>query len=212
MTPKVWHKEMLGKKVVESLKKNNFKAQYVSTKEEALNLIIELIPKGSTIGKGGSMTMKEINVYEELGKRGYEIYDHHKEGLSPEEKAEILGKQQTCDCFLTSTNALTLDGKLVNMDGVGNRVSAMIFGPKKVIVVTGTNKIVKNVDSAIERIQMWVSPMNNKRLGKNNPCVKTGVCMDCQGPERICNITTIISQRPQATDIEVIVVGEDLGY
>lgn len=206
------HMEVMGKNAVEALKKNNFDAEYVSTKEEALSRVLELVPTGATIGKGGSVTLVEMNVFEELEKRGHIILNAHKKGLSPEESMELRKKHLTCDCFLTSTNALTLDGKLVNIDGVGNRAAAMFFGPQKVIVVTGANKIVKNVDSALERIQMWAAPKNSTRLAKNTPCVKTGVCMDCQSPDRICNVTTIISKRPRTTDITVIVIGENIGY
>lgn len=125
---------------------------------------------------------------------------------------EIRRKQLTCDVFLTGTNAVTIDGRLVNTDGVGNRVAAMIFGPKKVIIAVGINKIVKDIAEAEKRIKLYAAPMNNKRLNLPNPCIRTGECMDCQGPTRICNVTTILNKRPMLTDIHIFVVGEDLGF
>lgn len=113
---------------------------------------------------------------------------------------------------MTSTNAIIADGRLVNTDGTGNRVAAMIFGPKKVIVIAGTNKIVENLEEAEARIRMTAAPLNNKRLNRSNPCVTTGHCMDCQGPTRLCNVTTVLYKRPPVPDIHVLVVGEELGY
>lgn len=211
-TPKENHWEMLGNRVVEALKKNNFQAEYVKNREEAKNRLLELIPPGATIGKGGSVTVTEIGIMEELKKRGHEIFDHNVPNLTPQEKNAIRHKQLSVDCFLSSTNALTESGKLVNIDGSGNRVAAMIFGPKKVFIVAGINKITKDIDSAVERIAMWAAPPNNMRLNYANPCAKTGVCMDCQGPTRICNVTTIMHKKPSLVDITVILVGEELGY
>ena len=105
-----------------------------------------------------------------------------------------------------------MDGKLVNVDGTGNRVAAMIFGPGKVIVVAGINKIVRDLGAAEERIRSVAAPVNNSRIGLPNPCVKTGECMDCQGPTRICNVTTIIGKRPNTTEMHVVIVGEDMGF
>ena len=118
----------------------------------------------------------------------------------------------TCDVFICGTNALTLDGKLVNVDGVGNRVAAMTFGPKQVIIVAGVNKIVRNVDEAERRIELLAAPLNNKRLNRPNPCTVAGICVDCQGPTRICNVTTILRKRPPATPMQILIVGEELGF
>lgn len=209
---KKWHKDTLGQKVVEALKKNNFKAEYAGTKEEARNKVLELVESSTSIGIGGSMTTIEAGLLDEFVKSGKIILDHAAAGLSPEEKLEIRRRQLTCDCFICSTNAVTLDGKLINVDGTGNRVSAMIFGPKKVVIVAGINKIAKDVDAAIERIELYAAPMNNKRLNIPNPCATTGICMDCSGSTRICNITTIIKKKPSQSDIHIIIVGEELGY
>lgn len=210
--PKNWHKEVLAKKAVDALTKNNFKAIYVETKENATNKVIELIEDCTSIGIGTSVTVNELGVVEEIRKKGKEIFDHTDPTLSAEEKLEMRRKQQICDCFISSTNAVTLDGKLVNVDGTGNRVSAMIFGPKRVIIVAGINKIVKDVDAAMDRIENYAAPMNNKRINFPNPCTKSGICMDCSANTRICNVTTIMRKKPSATDINIIIVGEELGY
>lgn len=211
-TPKQWYYETLGKKVVEALRKNNFHAEYVATKEEARQKVLSLAADSRSIGVGGSITIKELGVVEQLAAEGKEILDHALPGLKPEESLAIRHKQLTCDCFLSSTNAVTLDGQLVNVDGTGNRVGAMGFGPKKVIVVAGINKAVKDLQAALARIETIAAPLNNKRLNRANPCTKSGVCQDCSASTRICNITTIIRKKPPLTDINVIIVGEELGY
>jgi L-lactate utilization protein LutB len=207
-----WHNEALGKKVVESLKKNGFEAEYCSSAAEAADKILALIPESASVGFGGSWTVKALGIEEKLAGKGNTILDHGAPGLSNEERQDVRKKQLTCDVFLSGTNAVPLDGRLVNRDGNGNRVAAMIFGPGKVIVVMGTNKIVTDLDAAEERIQMIAAPINNKRIGLPNPCTQTGLCMDCQTQTRICNVTTIISKRPRSTPFHVFVIGEELGF
>lgn len=209
---KNWHNETIGTKTVEALKKNNFTATYCQTKQEAMEHILALISAEETVGVGGSATAIELGLLDKLAARGTVMFNHGLPNLSAEAKLELRRKQLTCDVFLTGTNAVTLDGKLVNTDGIGNRVASMIFGPKKVVVVTGVNKIVKDVAEAEKRIELYAAPINNKRLNTPNPCVKTGECMDCQGPTRICNVTTIMNKRPTLTDIHVVIVGEQLGF
>ena len=209
---KNWHKEMIGNKTVAALMKNEFQATYCVTKQEAVEQILALIPLKGTIGVGGSWTVKELGLLDNLDARGNIMFNHGLPDLTAEEKMEILRKQLTCDVFLTGTNAVTIDGRLVNTDGVGNRVAAMIFGPKKVIVVVGINKIVKDIAEAEKRIRLYAAPINNKRLNTSNPCIRTGECMDCQGPTRICNVTTILNKRPVLTDIHIFIVGEELGF
>lgn len=208
-----WHNDTLGAKAVEALNKNNFNAVYVKTRQEAIDQVLSLIPQDATIGVGGSWTINvELGISALLEDRGHTVYNHNKPGLSPEESLDLRRKELTSDVFLSGTNALTLDGKLVNVDGAGNRVAAMIFGPKKVIIVTGVNKIVRDVAEAERRIELHAAPINNKRLSRPNPCTQTGVCMDCQGPTRICNVTTILRKRPAAVEFHVVVVGEELGF
>ncbi|MDF2568655.1 MAG: hypothetical protein K0R55_259 [Sporomusa sp.] len=204
--------QVLGLKTVEALQKNKFNAILFQNAEEALEELLKSIPVDATVGIGGSWTLIQLEVVEKLEARGNTVYCHHKPGLSPEEILDIRRKQLTCDVFLTSTNAITEDGRLVNTDATGNRVAAMIFGPKKVIVLAGLNKIVANLDDAQERIRSTAAPLNNKRLNRPNPCVKTGYCVDCQGPTRLCNVTTVIHKKPPVSDIHVWVIGEEIGY
>ncbi|SMC34948.1 lactate utilization protein [Sporomusa malonica] len=206
------HNETLALKTVEALQKNRFASAYFQTAQEALEQLFSAIPANATVGIGGSWTLIQLELVEKLEARGNTVFCHHKPGLSPEEVLDIRRKQLTCDVFLTSTNAITEDGRLVNTDATGNRVAAMIFGPKKVIILAGVNKIVDTLNEAQERIRTTAAPLNNKRLNRPNPCVKTGYCVDCQGPTRLCNVTTIIHKRPPASDIHVWVVGEELGY
>ena len=207
-----WHRDTLGAKVVAALIRNDFQATYCKTGKEATAQILAQVPSASTIGIGGSWTLKELGILDKLETQGNVILDHNKSGLSKEENLEIRRRELTSDVFLTSTNAVTMDGRLVNTDGIGNRVAAMIFGPKKVIVIAGINKVVADIADAEKRIKLVAAPINNKRLSTPNPCVKTGECMDCQGPTRLCNATTILSKRPRLTDIHVIIVGEELGF
>jgi hypothetical protein len=207
-----WHGEVFGKRAVEALKKNNFNADFFSTREELIKKILEMIPEKDVIGVGGSTTVQNLGILEILAKRGNLILDHNKAGLSPEEVLNLRKKQLTCDTFITGSNSITLDGKLVNTDGVGNRVASMIFGPKQVIILAGTNKIVKDEEEARKRIRTIAAPINNKRLNRPNPCTVTGECMDCQGPTRICNITTILKKRPSLTPFSVFIINEELGF
>lgn len=208
----LWLNETRAVKTVEALIKNKFQAMYCPTKQEAVRQILDLIPVDGTVGIGGSWTVGELGLLDELAGRGNTMFNHGLPDLSAEIKMELRRKQLTCDVFLTGTNAVTMDGQLVNRDGIGNRVAAMTFGPKKVVIVMGVNKIVKDVAEAEQRIRSYAAPINNKRLNTPNPCVKTGECMDCQGLTRICNVTTIMHKRPVLTDIHVVIVGEELGF
>jgi len=143
---------------------------------------------------------------------GKELLMHSAPGLATDERREIMRRQLTCDLFLTGTNAVTLSGCLVNIDATGNRVGSMLFGPKKVIVVAGRNKLVDgDVADAIKRIKEWSSPPNARRLNFDTPCAKTGFCCNCDSQQRICRITTIIERKPRQTDLRVLVVNEDMG-
>ena len=206
-----WHRDALGEKLVKALEKNLFTATYVQSREVATAKLLELIPTNATIGFGGSVTLAQLGIIAKLEERGNPVQNYLKPGLSPEEMRAIRRQHLLSDVFLSGTNAVTLDGKLVNVDATGNRVGAMLFGPDKVFIVVGINKIVHDVAEAENRVKLWASPPNNKRLGYPNPCAQTGVCVDCQGPTRICNITTILHKKPRQTDFHVIVVGEELG-
>jgi L-lactate utilization protein LutB len=198
--------------VVARLKKNGMEALYFSTAAEAKEEVLRRIPSGATVGAGGSVTLRQMGLLEALEKRGHEVYDHWREGLSPEGRLEMGRKHPRSDVFLTSTNALTMDGKLINVDATGNRITSMIMGPQKVLVITGVNKIVKNLNQGLARLKK-IAPRNCQRRKDPTPCVQDLTCHDCDSPARICRVTTIIERRPGAMkDFTVILVGEELGY
>lgn len=209
-----WYKEDKATRVIEALSKNGFESFYIPTKEKALEKLLELIPKGSKVGIAGSMTIRQIKLDEELRKRGDHVLDIWAQKYAPQEHMAIRKQHFDTDIFLTSSNAVTEDGKLINIDGLGNRVAAMIFGPKKVIVVAGINKIVKNVDEGIQRIRNVAAPMNVKRFGGKTPCTQKGYCKldECEPPERHCHVISIIEKKPMKTDAIVMIIGESLGF
>ena len=183
---KNWVREQRAKKAVDALKKNAFEALYVSDIEHAREEVLKRIPKEAKVGVGGSMTMREIGVLDELEKQGNILYDHWKPGLSAEDVLQIRKAHLTCDVFLSSANAVTLEGMLVSTDGIGNRVGAMMFGPGKVIVVIGVNKVVDDLRSAFRRIKEVATPHVVRDMDIDLPCAKTGFCVDCNSPMRAC--------------------------
>ncbi len=207
-----WHAEALGKQAAASLVKNGFTAEYFDTREKLIKAVDAMLAPGMSIGFGGSMTVRELGILDKAKERGCTILDHNAPGIDAETRMSILRKQLTADLFISSTNALTLDGELVNVDGNGNRVAALSFGPKKILVIAGINKIVSTLDDAFARIELTASPKNNKRLNKPNPCTKTGYCMDCDTDTRICRIYSILKRKPAASDFTVLIVGEALGF
>jgi L-lactate utilization protein LutB len=207
-----WRYEAIGKSACEALKRSGFDARFAQKGEEALDIVASFVKPGMKVGFGGSMTLRAIGAPDKVKALGAVILDHNAPGLELEAKLDILRAQLTCDIFLSGSNAVTLEGDIVNVDGNGNRVAALTFGPKKTVVVVGANKIVRDLDEALERIETVASPMNNKRLDKPNPCVKTGTCEDCRGETRICRVYQILRRRPSLSDFTVIVVGESLGF
>ncbi len=199
-------------RAVKALQKNGFTAFYAEERRKAQEEILKLVPEGATIGVGGSITIREIGVLPELAKRGHRIYDHWAPGLTQEEILSIRRAHLTCDVFFTSANALTLDGQIVCGEGVGNRVCAMTFGPQKVIIAVGANKIVKDLHAALQRVKEVAAPQALSGLGLTLPCVQTGSCYDCDSPQRACRITLILERKPPLTDTIVAVVGESLGF
>jgi L-lactate utilization protein LutB len=200
-------------KVIECLKKNEMEAVYFQTVAEAREEVLRRIPSGARVGIGGSITLREMGILEALEKRGNEVYDHWKEGLSKERRQEVGKMQQRADFFLASTNALTLDGKLINVDATGNRVASMIFGPERVMVIAGVNKIVKNLNEGLARVKKVAAPRNCQRRKDPTPCAQDLICHNCDTPARLCRVTTIIERRPWGIkEFAVILVGEELGY
>lgn len=207
-----WNHEKWCEKAAEALTRNGFTSLYCGSGREAFDYICKEAEKAATVGFGGSLSLADLKVADRLKEMGKELLIHGKPDLALEERQEIMRRQLTCDLFLTGTNAVTLSGCLVNIDGNGNRVASMLFGPKKVIVVASRNKIVNGgTEAAIQRIKEWASPPNARRLGFKTPCATTGFCNDCDSPDRICRITTIIDRKPRFTDIHVLVVNEEMG-
>jgi L-lactate utilization protein LutB len=207
-----WSYEEKCEKAVESLGRNGFTAFYCRTARQAFDYIVAAAESAQSVGFGGSMSVVDLGVQAQLAEQGKEILNHSVPGLSLEERVAIMRRQLTCDLFLTGTNAVTLSGFLVNIDATGNRVGSMFFGPKKVIVVAGRNKLVDgDIAAAVKRIKDSASPPNARRLNYNTPCAKTGFCCDCNSPDRICRITTVIDRKPRLTDVHVLVVNEDMG-
>lgn len=207
--------EFLAKKVITAFEKRNFNAFYAASRGEAFKQILNLIDKNDVVGWGGSVTVDELKIKEYLEENGYTVINRDK-AKSKEEKRELALKCLSADVFLMSSNAITEDGELVNIDGQGNRIAALCFGPKKVIVVAGMNKIVKSLDDAIQRARNYAAPVNAQRvashLGIQTPCVTAGACYDCKSQTSICsNILTTRLSFPQGR-INVILVNDYLGY
>lgn len=187
-----------------------FDARWFSTAGEAVGAVLEVIPTGSRVGAGGSVTLRETGILEHLQARGNNVVRH----TTDMEFAESLRARResiTCPYFLCSSNAVTMEGELVNTDGIGNRVAGMIFGPDTVIVLAGVNKIVADRSEALSRIRNVAAPANARRLGIDVPCVERGRCVDCKSPMNICRVTTIISLKPILTGMMVFLVAEPLG-
>lgn len=198
-------------KIIQNLGKRKMEGKFFQTREEVKEALLERIGSNMTVGIGGSMTIKEIGLYDDLIKAGNQVYWHWMAG--PEEASDVRRKAGGADLYLTSTNSITMDGELVNIDGTANRVASMVYGPKETIVVCGINKICPDLICAIDRAKNKVSIKNAKRLGIDTPCVKTGYCEDCASKDRICNVTTIISGKPGSLKkFSVYIVGEELGY
>lgn len=207
-----WHHEQRCEKAVEALGRNGFTAVYCHTAQQARDYILSHGGDALSIGFGGSRTIVDLGVQDVFQQQGRETLNHGAPGITPAEKMEIMRRQLTCDLFLTSSNAVTLSGWLVNIDGNGNRVAALTFGPKKTIVVAGRNKLVDgDLAAAIHRVKNVAAPPNAKRLGCNTPCAKTGFCADCNSPERICRIIHVMERKPRVADLHVVIVNEDMG-
>ncbi len=203
--------QLLGKKVAEALKTRNMDAWYVDTKEEALEKALSLIPEGSSISWGGSMSVTEIGLIDALKANDKMLVYDRDIAQTPEERQQIMRQAFFCDYFLASSNAVSEDGILVNIDGYANRVAAIAFGPAHVLMVVGINKVVKTAEDALARARNLAAPCNAQRFDVQTPCRKTGACGNCKTPDTICCqfLTTRYSKVPGR--IQVIVVGEDLG-
>jgi hypothetical protein len=206
-----FYREKQVERTINALKKNNFEALFVSDSKAALEEVMKRIPDGATVGVGGSVTLVQTGLLNALGNRKIKLIWPAQQAKSIEERLDLIRNSFSSDIFLTSTNAVTEDGKLFNVDATGNRVGAMFIGPKKVIVLSGVNKIVKDIEAAEKKVKEWIAPQNAKRLGRKTPCAETGVCSDCNSPDRICNINVTLRKKPSLTEIVIILIGESLG-
>lgn len=196
-------------KAVRSLEKNGFIVKVFDSKDQAAAALLEEIGLDESVGFGGSITLQEMNMFDMLVDRGNTVHWHWK----AEDKAGALKNAAVAKVYMTSTNAVTEDGKLVNKDGTGNRVASMFYGHDRVFIIAGKNKVVRNYSDAIYRIEHTAAPLNAKRLKLSTPCVFTGVCSDCDSPQRICNVETTINKKPGGTGkILVFLINEELGY
>ncbi len=196
---------------VKALEKRWFDAKWFSNSERAVAAILDVIPEGSRIGVGGSVTVGESGLLEMLEDRGDTIVTH-KPDMEFDKNLEARKEAIACPYYLCSSNAITMEGELLNTDGVGNRAAGMFFGPETVIVLAGANKLVEDRAEAFSRVRNVAAPANARRVGVNVPCVEKGRCVDCREPGNICRVTTIIMRKPMMTDMKVYLVAEPLGF
>lgn len=200
--------DLLAEKVIQGLKSRNMTGYYAADKEEALKIALSLLPEGSKITHGGTATVEEIGLEDELKSGRYNYMD--RVAATDKRAAELFAYD--CDVYLGSVNAMTEDGVLVNIDGNANRVSAYAYGPKKLVLIVGMNKIRKDVDAAMKRARNEAATINTQRFGLNAPCCKTGSCMDCKSPDTICCQFLITRFSRHKDRIHVILVNDNLGF
>ncbi|MCI6120758.1 MAG: lactate utilization protein [Lachnospiraceae bacterium] len=203
--------KMLGEKIIKGLESRNMEGYYAENAEEALAKALEWIPEGSSVAWGGSMSIGEIGLKQAICEGNYQAYNRDA-AKSPEEKRKIELITYDCDFFLASSNAITEDGVLVNVDGMANRVSAIANGPRNVIMIVGMNKVVKDVDNAHSRARNEAAPINAQRFQLDTPCAKTGACFDCKSPDTICCQILITRYSKVPKRIKVILVNDELGF
>ncbi|WP_392486747.1 lactate utilization protein [Haloimpatiens sp. FM7315] len=210
----LWYEKERILRTIKNLKKNNMEGYFVEDEKELLKKIDDILTFKATVGFGGSMTLFETGVIEHLKNKDYKILDRYKEGLTKEDIKKIYRDSFFADAYFSSTNALTENGELYNIDGNGNRIAALIYGPKTVIIVAGKNKIVRDLKEAENRVKNIASPINAKRLNKDTPCAKIGYCVDCSSKDRICSHFLVTARQNEGNKgrIKVIIVNKDLGY
>jgi len=200
------------KRTIKGLEKNNMKGYYAKDINDLHSILKDLMIEGSTVALGGSMTLEETNTLDFLRKGNYELLDRYKEDLTAEDIKRMYRESFFADTYVMSSNAITENGELYNVDGRGNRVAALIYGPDQVIIIAGVNKIVRDLDEAISRMESIAAPANTKRLNLDNPCKEVGYCVDCNSDTRICNNYTFIKNALVKDRIHVILMNESYGY
>lgn len=211
ITPKQKYYENISNTIIKNLNKRQIEGYYCKNSLSAVQKALELMPEGSSISWGGSMTLIETGLMDAIKTSNYKIIDREK-AKTPEEQRKIYGEICLSDYFLMSTNAITVDGELINIDGRGNRVAFLCYGPQNVIVLAGMNKIVSDVESGFKRVHDIASPPNTVRLNKKTPCSITGKCEDCYSPDCICGQFVVTRRSGIPNRIKVILIGEELGY
>jgi len=199
-----------------NLRANNFDAEFAENSNAVKQMILKSISRDAVVGIGDSATVRQIRIVEELERRGVKVLNPFTRELTIDPAKTLVRDNVSrqifsCDVLVAGTNAVTRDGKLVNIDAVGNRVASMIFGPRKVVIIVGKNKIVKDVNEALHRIKNLIAPFHAKTKEFATPCATTGKCSECSAPKRICSVTTVMEKRPWRTEMTVILVDEDLG-
>lgn len=211
MLPKKQYYENVADSIIEKFNLRGIEGYYCENAEEALTMAKRFLTPGCSISWGGSETLNEIGLLEELEASDYILYDRSA-AKTPEEKSAMYSKIVTADYFFMSSNAITLDGQLVNIDGMGNRVACLITGPKNVIIIAGMNKIVTDVETGMERVRNMAAPPNTVRLNCDTPCAELGRCANCLSEDCICCEIVITRKSKIPGRIKVILVGEELGY
>ncbi len=207
-----WYIDKQIEKTINALEKRNMKGIFVKDEKELHKVLKALIQENSIVGVGDSVTLLETGVLDFLRNENYVFLDKYRDGITSEEKKQIYIQNFSADTFLCSTNALTEDGELYNIDGNRSRVAPMIYGPKQVIIVAGINKLVRNLEEAERRTRNYAAPIDAKRLNKDTPCTKLGHCVNCKSPNRICNDFVTITGQFIKDRIKVIIVAKTLGY
>lgn len=206
------HKQIIVDLTVNALKSHGFSAEYFPTRAEVVGFIMKMAADAASVGIAGTHTVRALGVVPMLQEAGKTVYDHWLLTPGTPEELQCRKNQMTADLFLCSANAVTSTGEIVNKDGCGNRINAMTFGPKKVCLVVGMNKVVPDIDQALTRIETKAAPIRAMSLKRQTPCVETGYCVDCDSPQRICRITSIIHRQPIFTPTTVVIFDEELGY
>ena len=199
-------------RTIDALNEKGFKAVFAQNAAEAVDYVLSQIGMNDTVGFGGSQTLFETGIVDALVNRGNTVYSRELAERTGGDKDVSRSLGMTADVYLTSTNALTFDGDLVNIDGSGNRVAAMFYGPNKVIVVAGRNKLTPNPHTAVARIKKIACPQNARRLGLSTPCALEDRCTDCDSPQRMCNVTVRIQRPTRGKEMHVVIIDGDFGY
>lgn len=211
MDPKQKYYHKRGELLVKNLRSRHFEAYYCESREQALEKALELIPEGATVGWGGALSAKQIGLLDAMNNGNYNAIDRDK-APNPEQRKQAMKRCLLADVFITGANALSMDGQMVNIDGNGNRVAPIVYGPESIIVIAGMNKVMDTLDAAMIRARTVAAPMNKQRFDLQTPCEVTGTCGDCKSEGCICNQILITRNSKPAGRIKMILVGEDLGF